>query len=445
MAHDPHAALPRRTAATALPEDRGESPFSDYKVAYTPTQAVAEANRCLFCSDAPCMNACPTHIDVAQFIRKIGSGNDRGSAKTILDANILGMSCARVCPVETLCVGACVYNTLGHPPIQIGRLQRYVTDRALHENWQFYKAGPDSGKKVALIGAGPASLACAHNLRRFGHACTIFEKREVVGGLNTTGVAPYKMKSDASLHEVEWLLQIGGIDVRTGVEAGRDITLEQLEAEYDAVFFGAGLGADSRLGVAGEDLPGVDGAVAWIERMKLAPVDLSGVRHALVIGGGNTAMDCMRELLGLKVPNVTLVYRGTQAGMPGYAHEWKAAQVLGAKAHWQAVPVAFEGQGRVQRAVLGLLDANKQPTGERVTVDADLVLMAIGQGKIGDMLASLSGIRIAKGVVQADERGYTGRPKWYVGGDARNGGKEVVNAAAEGQQAAHAIHESFGK
>ncbi len=439
MAHDKHAAT-----SNALPADRGEAPFSDYKVAYSPTQAVAEATRCLYCSDAPCMNACPTRIDVAQFIRKIATGNDRGSAKTILDANILGMSCARVCPVETLCVGACVYNTLGHPPIQIGRLQRYVTDRALDEDWQFYTAGPDSGKKVALIGAGPASLACAHHLRRSGHACTIFEKRDVIGGLNTTGVAPYKMKADASLHEVDWLLEIGGIDIKTGVEVGRDVTFDQLERDYDAVFFGAGLGLDSRLGVPGEDLAGVDGAVAWIERMKLQPVDLSGVRHALVIGGGNTAMDCMRELLGLKVPNVTLVYRGTQAGMPGYAHEWKAAQVLGAKAQWQAVPVAFEGDGRVQRAKLALLDGNKQPTGETVLVDADLVLMAIGQGKLGGMLAGLSGINIAKGVVQADEHGFTGRPKWYVGGDARNGGKEVVNAAAEGKQAALAIHKSFG-
>ena len=426
-----------------LSPDRTEAAFSDYKVAYSQGQAIAEANRCLYCSDAPCTIACPTHIDIPQFIRKIGSGNDRGSAKTILDANILGMSCARVCPVEVLCVGACVYNHLGHPPIQIGRLQRYSTDRALDENWQFYAAGPDTGKTVALIGAGPASLACAHDLRRAGHRCVIFEKRQEIGGLNTTGVAPYKMKADKSIDEVQWLLEIGGIDIRTGVSIGTDVTLQQLEADYDAVFFGAGLGVDTPMGVPGEQLAGVHGAVAYIERIKLGREDFSAVKSCLVIGGGNTAMDCMREMLGLGIPNVTLVYRGQQAGMSGYTHEWKAAQVLGAKAHWQAVPTAFEGDGRVQRAVLAELDAKKQPTGATSTVDADLVLIAIGQGKLGAMLGGLHGITVARGVVQADSNGFTGRPKWYVGGDARNGGKEVVNAAAEGKAAAAAISQAL--
>lgn len=438
MAHDSKSAVASANLS-ALPAERTETAFSDYKPAYTPHQAVAEANRCLYCTDAPCTIACPTHIDIPQFIRKIASGNDKGSAKTIFDANILGMSCARVCPVEVLCVGACVYNALGHPPIQIGRLQRHSTDQALQENWRFYQAGPDSGKKVALIGAGPASLACAHELRRHGHACTIFEKRSEIGGLNTTGVAPYKMKADASLQEADWVLGIGGIDIKTGVEIGRDITLEALERDFDAVFFGAGLGLDTPMNLPGESLAGVHGAVAYIERLKLGKEDLSQVRSALVIGGGNTAMDCMRELLGLKIPNVTLVYRGTQEVMSGYAHEWKAAQVLGAKVAWQAVPARFEGQGRVQSAVLNCLDANKKPTGETVTVPADLVLVAIGQGKLGAMLAGLGGIAIDRGVVRADEHGFTGRPKWYVGGDARNGGKEVVNAAAEGKQAALAI------
>lgn len=452
MANGPNSsdqsALGNSTSALlALATARSETTFSDYKPAYTASQAVAEANRCFYCSDAPCMHACPTKIDIPQFIRKIATGNDRGSAKTILDANILGMSCARVCPVEVLCVGSCVYNALGHPPIQIGRLQRHSTDRALNENWQFYTAGADTGKRVALIGAGPASLACAHDLRRLGHACTIFEKRDVVGGLNTTGVAPYKMKADAALAEVDWLLAIGGIEIRTGVEIGRHVTLQQLEADYDAVFFGAGLGEDTSLRATGEDLDGIHGAVAYIERIKLGFEDLTNIKSVLVVGGGNTAMDCMREMLGLNIPNVTLVYRGTAAGMSGYAHEWKAAQVLGAKAHWQAVPVAFSGQGtgqgtgqgKVQRAELAVLDANKQPTGTTLEVAADLVLMAIGQSKLGAMLANLSGISIAKGVVQADESGFTGRPKWYVGGDARNGGKEVVDAAADGKRAAAAI------
>jgi len=423
----------------AIPAERAEAAFADYKPAYSAGQAVAEAWRCLYCSDAPCTQACPTHIDVPQFIRKIAAGNDEGAARSILAANVLGTSCARVCPVETLCVGACVYNQLGHPPIQIGRLQRYATDRALDAGWRFDHAGPDSGRSVALIGAGPASLACAHELRKAGHRCVVFEKRDVVGGLNTTGVAPYKMRADTALREAAWVLGIGGCEVRTGVEVGREVSLADLEREFDAVFFGAGLGADTRLGVAGEDLPGVYGAVAFIEALKLGVVDLAGVRHALVVGGGNTAIDGVRELLTLGVPSVSLVYRGVQAGMPGYAHEWSAAQVKGAKAEWHAAPVAFEGEGRVQRAVLGRMDASKRPTGDTYTIAADLVLVAIGQGKLGALLAGLPGVRIDKGVVVADADGFTGRPKWYVGGDARNGGKEVVNAAAEGKAAALAI------
>lgn len=425
---------------TQLPPQRSEGVFTDYKPAYTPQQAVVEATRCLYCSDAPCMLACPTHIDVPQFIRKIATGNDHGSARSIFDANILGMSCARVCPVETLCAGACVYNQLGHPPIQIGRLQRYATDRAFAEGWRFFEAGPDTGKKVALIGAGPASLACAHELRRHGHAAVIFEKRQEIGGLNTTGVAPHKMKADKGLEEAEWVLGIGGIEVRTGVEVGKDISLEQLEREFDAVFVGLGLGPDTPLQVTGEDLPGVVGAVAWIEQFKLGQVDLAGVRSCLVIGGGNTALDVVREAITLGIPNVTMVYRGSEAGMPGYSHEWKAAQVKGAKAEWQAVPLAFEGAGKVQKAVLQRLDANKKPiAGATFGVDADLVLMAIGQARIGGLVGDLAGIEVQRGVIVTDAHGATGRPGWYAGGDCRNGGKEVVNAAAEGKAAAIAI------
>jgi glutamate synthase (NADPH/NADH) small chain len=238
---------------------------------------VAEANRCLFCSDAPCIKACPTHIDIPQFIRKIATDNVHGSAKTIFESNILGMSCARVCPVETLCVGACVYNDLEQPPIAIGKLQRYATDRAYAEGWRFFEAGPSTGKRVALIGAGPASLAAAHELRRHGHACT-------VGGLNTSGVAPYKMKADRGMSEVDWVLAIGGIEVKTGVDVGGAVSLASLERDFDAVFVGVGLGTDSALGVPGENLPGVHGAVAWIEAMKLGAVDMRSVKHAVVIG-----------------------------------------------------------------------------------------------------------------------------------------------------------------
>jgi glutamate synthase (NADPH/NADH) small chain len=426
-----------------LPSERTETVFSDFKPALTKDQAVAEANRCLFCTDAPCVQACPTHIDIPQFIRKIATGNEEGSARTIFASNILGMSCARVCPVEVLCVGDCVYNAKGEAPIQIGKLQRYATDLAIAKGMQFFEAGPDTGKSVGLIGAGPASLAAAHRLRRFGHRVTIYEKRDVVGGLNTTGVAPHKLRADTSLEEVEWLLGIGGIEIRTGVSVGADVSFEELEKRHDALFVGVGLGADSRLGVPGENLGNVEGAVAWIERMKLGKLDLSAYTRCVVVGGGNTALDAVREARTLGIRHVTLLYRGTEAAMSGYRHEWDAAKVQGVAAEWGLQPVAFEANAS-GNAVAGIrcqrLDANKEPIpGAEVTIPADLVLVAIGQSKLGELLAALPGVTIEKGRIVTDAHGFTGRQGLYAGGDCRNGGKEVVNAVAEGDAAAQAI------
>jgi dihydropyrimidine dehydrogenase (NAD+) subunit PreT len=420
---------------------RTETAFGEEKPAYTRQQALVEANRCLYCHDAPCIKACPTSIDIPEFIRKIGTGNTRGAAATIFEANILGSSCARVCPVQVLCVGDCVYNELGVPPIQIGRLQRYATDEALRHGWHDFEAAPDTGFSVGLVGAGPASLAAAHRLRRLGHAVTLYEKREVIGGLNVTGVAPYKMNVASAEEEIGWLLSIGGIEIRHNVSVPDQLGWDELLATHDALFLGFGLGPDSRLEVQGAGLAGVEGAVAWIERMKLGVVDLAGVRRAVVIGGGNTAMDALRELCGLGVPEVVMVYRGTEASMSGYAHEWESARKAGARAKWQAQPVGFEGVDRVTGVRVVMLDANRRPLeGSEHVVDADLVLLAVGQSKLGEIVAGLDGVEVERGRVVTGAGGRTGHPKVFAGGDGANGGKEVVNAAAEGRDAALAIH-----
>jgi dihydropyrimidine dehydrogenase (NAD+) subunit PreT len=423
-----------------LPENRSEAVFPDKKPPYDEAQATVEANRCLFCFDAPCIQACPTSIDIPGFIRKIGTGNVRGAAKTILESNILGQSCARVCPVEVLCVGDCVYNELGVPPIQIGKLQRYATDAAVEEGWEFFNAGAPTGKRVACVGGGAASLAAAHRLRRFGHHVTIYESRSVLGGLNTTGIAPYKLPAEDAAAEAVRVLAIGGIDVKTGVTVGEDVSWDEVLRTHDAVFLGFGLGPDTRLG---DMPPGAYGAVEWIERMKLETVNVSGVRRALVVGGGNTAIDAVRELLGLGVSRVMMVYRGTEDGMSGYVHEWTAAKQEGAIAAWKTAPLGFVtgADGRVNGLRAVKVDDAKQPVaGSEHVIDAELVLVAIGQSKLGNLVASL-GVELDRGRIVTGPGGRTKHPKVFAGGDAANGGKEVVNAVAEGRDAAVAIHE----
>ncbi len=427
-----------------LDPNRAETVFGDAKPAYSLQQAMHESNRCLYCHDAPCIKVCPTEINIPEFIRKIGTGNVEGAARTIFESNVLGMSCARVCPVEVLCVGDCVYNEMEIAPIQIGRLQRYATDQAFAEGWQFFTAGPDTGKSVGIIGGGPASLAAAHRLRRFGHQVTIYEKSATLGGLNTTGVAPYKLRADDSLAEVEWVLAIGGITIETNVNIPTTHSWAELQKRHDALFLGFGLGPDSWLDLPGKDLNGVRGAVDFIAEMKARPLDLSSVTDAVVIGGGNTAVDAVRELLGLRqapgsaLRTITMVYRGGQEVMSGYAHEFAYAKQDGVQVKWHAVPAGYDGTDRVTSVRGTTLDANKQPVAA-FSIPAQLVLLAVGQAKLGDLVAGLAGVVVERGVITTDAHGATGRPGVYAGGDCRNGGKEVVNAVAEGRDAAVAI------
>ena len=448
MVPDPAAPGARVTAgargapvALALAPDRLERQLSDAKPLYAPGEAVAEANRCLYCHDAPCIEACPTGIDIPGFIRKIGTGNARGSARLILSANLLGYSCARVCPVEVLCVGACVYNAWHRdPPIQIGKLQRWAVETAFANGGAaaLLTPAPRVAKKVAGVGAGPASLACAGYLALEGVEVMLFEKRAMAGGLNTTGVAPYKMHAEGALLEVDFIRSLG-VTIRAGVEVGKDVMPADLLRDHDAVFLGVGLGGDSRLGIPGEDGPGVVGATAWIERMKLEPgFAIAGVGRALVVGGGNTAIDAARELARLGVPDVAMVYRRTTAEMPGYRHEMELARREGVRLIEKAVPkaVSRDRSGRVT----GLQLANGQE------LAADLIVLGIGQSRLGALATSFSGVALDdKGRVVVDPAtGRTGNPKVFAGGDAASGGELVVTAAQEGKRAARAIARALG-
>jgi dihydropyrimidine dehydrogenase (NAD+) subunit PreT len=427
-------------AADGLAPDRLERRLADAKPTYADGEAVGESQRCLYCHDAPCVQACPTGIDIPSFIRKIATGNVSGSARTILSANLLGYSCARVCPVEVLCVGACVYNDWHrYPPIQIGRLQRYAVEKTLEAGKGpnlFTKASP-TGKKVACVGAGPASLAAAGYLALEGVTVTVLEKRPLAGGLNTTGVAPYKMHAEGSIAEVGFIRSLG-VSIRTGVEVGRDVKAADLLRDHDVVFLGMGLGEDSRLGVPGEQGFGVVGATAWIERLKLEPgFAVAGVTRALVVGGGNTAIDAARELARLGVPEVAMVYRRTAAEMPGYAHEMELARKEGVRLVERAVPEEFvRGAGGLLMA-LRLADGRELP--------ADLVILGIGQAKLREVVAQFPGVALDdKGRVVVDEAsGRTGNPKVFAGGDTL-GGELVVTAVQEGKRAARAICAALG-
>lgn len=443
---------PRRLrSGRPLPSGRLEERFEDKKPLLSSREAIAEANRCLYCVDAPCIDSCPTDIDIPEFIRQIKTENLAGSAETILASNILGMSCARVCPTEVLCESTCVYNEMDEKPIRIGRLQRYATEHAYREDLHFFEAGEPTERKVALIGAGPASLACAHELRRMGHETTIFESRPRPGGLNTNGVAPYKMPAPDALREIDYVSAIGGIDIHYETEVGYDVTLAELDNHFDAIFVGVGLGPDRWLADKQQKLDGLWGAVHLIEALKTNEgFELpEGTRRVAVVGGGNTALDVVREMRVLGVEEVTLVYRRGEHAMSGYAHEWSEAKREGARGLWWTQPVEVFGDHQVEGLRCQKTRASTDDDGREAlevlggtdfTLECDMVVLAIGQSMLGELFEGVEGVETEWGRLVVDpDTGATGNPRYFAGGDCANGGKEVVNAVAEGKRAAHGI------
>ncbi len=423
--------------------------FPDLHPAFDPQSALAEANRCLYCYDAPCTAACPTHIDVPRFIKKIATGNLRGSALAILDANILGLSCSRVCPVDVLCEGSCVMLQYNNKPIEIGRLQRYSMEK-FHDSAstphpqsdprpQSEPCASASGRRVACIGGGPASLACAAELRRHGVAVTIFDNRELPGGLNTYGVAEYKLRPSDSLREVEMVRRMG-VEFRRA-DVGKDIPLADLEREYDYLFLGVGLGAMDRLGIPGESAQGVIDALRFIARYKTLP-DFEVGRRVVVIGGGNTAIDAANAAARLGAEDVHLFYRRTEAEMPAFSFEYDHSRLEGVEFHWLAQPVEIVTREDHVAAVKFVVTRLSEPDpsgrrrpepipGTEFEVECDMVIPALGQTRL-----------LAPDVVDR-KTGRTANPKYYAGGDCVNGGREVVDAVADGKRAALGILEAL--
>lgn len=439
----------RETAPKLAPEQY-ECNFADISPRMTPRQAAIEAARCLYCFDAPCIIACPTHIDVPSFIKKISSGNLRGSARVILTANILGESCGRVCPTEALCEGACVMTEKGERPIEIGRLQRYAVDHVLDRNIDLFRAGPRNGKSVACIGSGPASLACAAELVKWGYAVTIFDKKKLAGGLNTYGIAAYKTRAEDSLREVEMVKRLG-VKIEQGREVGRDAPFPMLESQFDAIFIGVGLGETWELDVPGSDLHGVYGAIEFIELTKtraFAEVEIG--RRVACIGAGNTAIDVVTAARRLGAESVHLIYRRAESQISAFRYEYELAQHDTVTFHWNTQPVRVVGESgsvsglecvKTRSAPNTAKNSPPEPiANSNFIIPVDMVVGAIGQKPVTEFLRAVKNIELRKnGTVAVTQNHQTGNPKYFAGGDCVNGGKEVVDAVAEGMAAARGI------
>lgn len=439
------------TGPKLTPEQLEEN-FADINPPLTPALALEAGSRCLFCYDAPCIKACPTEINIPQFIRQILTHNLVGSARTILSANVLGHSCGRVCPTSVLCEGACVLNAEGKKPVEIGRLQRHAVDHVLDRKIQVLKAAAANGRRVALIGAGPASLSCAAELRKLGYTTVIFDAKPLPGGLNTYGIAAYKMRASDAVREVE-MIRVLGVEIRSGVQVGRDINLAQLEREFDAIFIGVGLGETEDLHLEGQNVAGCMDALSFIERTKTAPFTAVQVgRHVAVIGGGNTAIDAATAARRLGAETVYMIYRRSHEEMSAFEYEYELAKGDGISFVWQGSPVRVvsDEHGQVQaleclRTELGPPDSTGRRSfqtipGSEFRVEADMVIEAVGQKKLA-FLREVPALKLDRGKVTVNaETMQTSNLKYFAGGDCVNGGAEVVDAVAHGKRAAKGIH-----
>lgn len=428
--------------------------FADVPPPLALDAALAEAARCLFCFDAPCTRSCPTHIDVPRFIRQILHRDDLGAARTILEANIFGGSCARACPTEVLCEGACVDRTLLKAPVQIGRLQRHACDAASAAGADFFEPGRPTGRRVAVVGSGPAGLSCAHELRRRGHEVVVFEARGLPGGLDTIGIAAYKISTGFALAEIEAIRRIG-IEIRLNHRVDGD-EIRSLLDSHDAVFLGIGLGRTTPLCIAGEDLGGVWEALDFVSQTHLKPLGECSVgSDVVVIGAGNTAIDAATAAKRLGAGTVTIAYRRSEALIPAFAYEYDLARADGIRFEWFAQPVRIVGEGGNARAVefvrTALEDARSRD-GRVVAVPdstfnlaADMVIKAPGQEPLLDLIVALPDLRHEKGRILVDPAtGATSIGRLFAGGDCLRNGGEVVEAVEDGKVAAAGIHDVLG-
>jgi len=420
--------------------------FEQIKPLMNDTQAYYESSRCLFCYDAPCVKACPTHIDIPLFIKQINSGNISGSAKSIYDSNYFGYACGKVCPTEVLCEGACVYNLQGVKPIEIGRLQSFATSRSIKDKKIFYKPDKPNGKKIAVIGAGPAGISCACELSMLGYETEIFEAKENPSGLTIYGVAPYKITNEEVLSEVEYLqFQFGfKIKYNSGIFSKEDI--KKLESGYDAIFIGIGLGRTSELKIPGEELANCYGAVDFIAGLRMNHHRIHIGKNVIVLGGGNTAMDAASESARMGAEKVLIAYRRSKEEMKAYGFEYELAKRAGVEGLFNVTPVEIKGREKVEGVKFmrteSLNGYNNNKVGSEFLVECDMVIKATGQSRHKEMLNNISDLELnERGNVIVDSETYqTTNPKYFSAGDIISGGEEVVNAVADAKKAAFGIH-----